>query len=191
MTKLRKVLVEFVRSTSHIKPAFRFEIPFIKLQAAEARASINLHEINKPRDEDFGEFNDAAQAYQLLISEYGSAAVLSLYPSLTSFKPEFDAVCRRDSGFSAVAAVDADAEAIRILDTLQKIEGIGPELAKSLVAAGFDSIEAVAASPLNDLETVPGVGPSTSEQIKKSATALVLAVVDSNEPKSENPFQES
>lgn len=190
MTKLRKVLVEFVRSTSHLKPAFRFEIPFLKLQAAEARTQMVIHEITKPRDEDFGEFADAMSAYQLLQSNYGRDHVATIYPSLTSFVPEFDAVCRRDSGFSAAAtADDPEKEKIRVLDLLQKISGVGPELADALYAAGFDTIEAIAASTLNELEAIPGIGPATSEVIKKSATDLVLAVVGDSEPKTDNPFQ--
>lgn len=188
MTLLRKVLVEFVRSTSHIRPAYRFEVPFLKLQAAENRVQVIIHEIAKPGPDDVGEFTDAASAYQHLVSNFGAAATTSIYPSLSQFAPEFAAVCRRDSGFSAsVGPSDPEKVEIQLLDSLQKIPGVTADLARSLYAAGFDSIESIAASSLNELEAVNGVSPAVSESLKKAATAMVVTPVDP-EPVVSNPF---
>lgn len=193
MPKLRKVLVEFVRSTSHVRPAARYEIPLLKLEAAASGVQLRIHEIHNPREDDFVVIDSAEAAYQQLLATYGAQSVQAVYPSISGFGLDFDAAARRDGGFQAAAHSpegpgDQDLKVLRVLES---VPGVGPELAKSLFNAGFDSIEAVAVSTLNELEAVSGIGPATSESIKKSAQSLVLAMtrpVEQREPTQTSPF---
>jgi hypothetical protein len=195
MSKLRKVLVEFVRSTSHVRPAARYEIPLLKLEAASSGVQMKIHEIPNPREDDFVTVDSAEAAYQQLIATYGAQSVHAVYPSIVGFKADFEAAARRDGGFQAAVhtAEGPGDQEVRILALLETVPGVGPELAKALLAAGFDSIEAVAASTLNELEAVPGIGPATSETIKAGATQLVLSFTRpaaQSEPTQVSPFNE-
>jgi predicted flap endonuclease-1-like 5' DNA nuclease len=188
--KIRKVNVEFVRSTSLIRPAFRYEVPLLKLVAAKDGVRINIHDIQRPSAEEIGEFNSPAAAYDILIGVHGAQDVMAVYPTFETFKKEFEAVARRDHIGSLPEPIDEEAATQLAIDSLCKIDGVTPDIARTLFAAGFNSVEAVAATDLNELETVNGVSPSVADQIKASAFALIKSMNPESgvAPVAPNPF---
>lgn len=68
------------------------------------------------------------------------------------------------------AAADKPADAR--VDALTAIKGVGDELAEDLIAAGCDTIEDVAQMPLDELEAIPGIGPSSAKKIQASAVDI-------------------
>ncbi|APW99525.1 DNA-binding protein [Halobiforma lacisalsi AJ5] len=73
--------------------------------------------------------------------------------------------CRPD-GSVAVSSVPADRFGLTAL------EGVGPETADRLRAAGYDDREAVSDAALADLRSVHGIGTATAETIRGSARAV-------------------
>jgi predicted flap endonuclease-1-like 5' DNA nuclease len=191
MPKIHKVLVEFVRPTSHLKEVFRFEIPLLK--AKFPGDTIQIKSLPLIKTEHIGEF-DARSAYMFVQQEYG-ALVQQVYTDLKQFAADFDASIGRDGvGDVTKLAVETDPAEARqkALERLEAIDGIGTGLAPIFYDAGFDTIEAVAAAPLDSLETVQGVGPATAKQISDSAKELVKGMIaEPVEPVTANPFADN
>lgn len=57
---------------------------------------------------------------------------------------------------------------------LQRIAGLGPELAEELVSDGVRTVEDVADLSVEELQERPGIGPVTAKQISEAAQDLLL-----------------
>lgn len=175
-TRIRKILVEFVRSTSHIRPAFRFEVPILKKQ--NPTETIAIHEIPHPTPSDVQEFEGPREAYLAAQAVYGQF-LNQAYVDFADFEQAFNATAKRDAVGQTVAPANTfaspDAARLEAVTTMSKITGVGSELAAGLFESGFRSIEDVARSTLNELEAVPGIGPANSTVIHESAKRIVLA----------------
>jgi len=55
---------------------------------------------------------------------------------------------------------------------LEKIDGVGPTLAKKLEDVGYRSIEGIAAASVKELSSLAGIGESTAQKIIESAQRL-------------------
>ena len=177
--RVRKVLVEFVRSTSHLRPAFRFEVPILKVM--NPGEQVVIHPIPNPTAADVHEISSAREAYLSLQSVYGQHLARA-YVDFTDFEEAFKASAIRDSVGNlptAPAGVDQSPDNLKLESTtmLAKIGGVGPEIASAMFESGLRSIEDVARSTLDELEAIPGIGPQNSARIKDDAKRIVLASV--------------
>lgn len=68
---------------------------------------------------------------------------------------------------------------------VKELIGVGPVLAERLEAAGFGTVEAVAAGSTADLTAVSGVGPSLAGRLRDQATACVAPAVTTESPVAE------
>lgn len=192
MPKIHKVLVEFVRPTSHLREAFRFEIPLLKHKFPGD--TIRIKALPQIKAEHIGEF-DARSAYMFIQNEYGPI-VQQVYTDLSQFTADFNASLVRDGvGDVTKLAPEVDPAEARqkALERLEAIKGIGTGLAPIFYDAGFDTVEAVAAATLDSLETVQGVGPATAVEISESAKELVKGMLEDDEksePQTVNPFHD-
>lgn len=173
--RIRKILVEFVRSTSHIRPAFRFEVPILKLLNPTER--VNIHPNPNPSLSDIHEFAGPREAYLSLQAVYGPR-LTEAYIDFVAFEEAFKATALRDTVGQTVSAaqpeISADATKLEAVSTMARINGVGAEIASALFDTGMRSIEDVARSTLDELEAVPGIGPASSTMIRDSAKKIVL-----------------
>lgn len=173
--RIRKILVEFVRSTSHTRPAFRFEVPILKkLNPSE---EIKIHANPNPNLSDVHEFSGAREAFLSLQTVYGPS-VTEAYIDFQAFEEAFKATALRDvvgqTVGPAIVTESPDAAKLEAVSTMAKIRGVGPEIAAALFEAGFRSIEDVARATLDELEAVSGIGPASSTVIQLAAKQIVL-----------------
>jgi len=176
--RLRKIRLEFVRSTSHIVTCMRYDVAAIK--ARFPGQEVKVHTIERPGPEDIAEFEDARAAYDEFCGRFNADAQKA-YPDETAFRREFDSCVKRDnmSGPKAAAVVvkpGEDPERAAGLDALTKIEHVTEEIAASLYDAGFHSLEAVASATLDQLESVDGITPSISDEVIASARGMLAAL---------------
>lgn len=188
--RIRKILVEFVRSTSHTRPAFRFEVPILKLLNPQEK--LNIHANPNPNLSDVHEFAGPREAFLSLQTVYGPK-LLEAYLDFQAFDEAFKATAQRDSvGQTVGPAIETespDAAKLEAVATMAKIRGVGPEIAVALFDGGYRSIEDVARSTLDELEAVPGIGPATSTTIQIAAKQIVLGSL--GEKLSEGPEMET
>jgi N utilization substance protein A len=59
---------------------------------------------------------------------------------------------------------------------LEKLEGLGEKTTALLAQAGFTNIEKLASLTVDDLTTLPGIGPKTAEKIIEAAKKAIGAV---------------
>jgi hypothetical protein len=173
--RIRKILVEFVRSTSHLRSAFRWEVPILKLMNPTER--VNIHSIPAPTESDVHTFAGDREAFLSLQSVYGEY-LQRAYVDFQAFQEAFKATVARDSVGNVVTAgagdQSPDATKLEALTTMGHVSGVTPEIAAAMFEAGLRSIEDIARSTLDQLESIPGIGPSVSPLIHNSAKKLVL-----------------
>ena len=56
---------------------------------------------------------------------------------------------------------------------IKKLDGVGKKVEQALVAAGFDTVEKIAASNVENLAKLNGIGKKTSEKIINSAKSTI------------------
>lgn len=56
------------------------------------------------------------------------------------------------------------------------LHGVGPVVGRRLYGSGFRTIEDVATAEVDDLASIPGIGPATATRLKSDASTLVHAV---------------
>lgn len=85
-----------------------------------------------------------------------------------------DAFDRFYAKFDSEDTTDGDAdERASADDPLTAIDGVGTEVAERLRAAGYDTIDAVAAADSEALETVEGVGPKLAARLLAESEAAI------------------
>lgn len=175
--RLRKIRLEFVRNTSHIVTCMRYDVAAIK--ARFPGQEVKVHTIERPGPEDIAEFEDARAAYDEFCGRFGADAQKA-YPDEIAFRREFDSCLKRDdlstkTTTSVPVAIGEDPERVAGLEGLNKIEHVTPAIAEALYDAGYQSIEAVAAATLDQLESVDGITPSISDDLLASAIGIIAA----------------
>ena len=191
--RIRKVLVEFVRSTSHVRPAFRWEVPLLKL--ANPQESLRIHPIPNLSEADVQEFAGPREAYLGLQSTYGEL-IGRAYIDFRAFEDAFTATAQRDNVGKTIAPpvgdTSADNAKLESLNNMSTITGVGPEIAAALYEAGYRSVEDIARAELDELEAINGIGPATSTVIRDVAKRMVVGMIatgDTGEPATTNPFE--
>lgn len=176
--RIRKIIVEFVRSTSHLRPAFRFEVPILKL--VNPTEQINIHPIPNPSPADVHEFAGPREAFLSMQSVYGPK-LTEAYIDFEAFSDAFKATCLRDAVGQTVmaSAIDASPDGVKLeaLSTMGRINGVTPAIAAAMFDTGLRSIEDVARSTLDELEAVAGIGPALSTMIQTSAKTIALGAI--------------
>lgn len=64
---------------------------------------------------------------------------------------------------------ESEEKAEQQTEELEKLEGISDKNIETLVKAGFSNIEKLARLSVDDLTTLPGIGPKTAEKIIEAA----------------------
>lgn len=192
--RIKKVLVEFVRATSHVRPAFRFEVPLLKLRNPGEKVAI--HPIPNLSESDVQEFSTSREAYLGLQATYGQL-LNQAYVDFDDFDAAFKATLQRDNvGVNIVQApvgdTSADNAKLEALEALGAVSGVTPAIASAMFDGGFRGVEDIARASLDELEAFDGVGPAASVMINADAKRRVIGLVAAGdapaEPVASNPF---
>ena len=176
--RIRKILMEMVRETSHIISCPRYEAQ-LRRQGLKDDITVRIHSINPATavPSDYYEVEDWNEAWREVRQKFGPV-VTQLFDA-ESFRAEFDATVKRDA--EGVTPPSAEVVATDHME-LCKIKGVHESLAERLFRAGIVSIAHVASASLDELESVQGIGPASAVSIRNNARALSPIVPDEDEP---------
>jgi N utilization substance protein A len=68
---------------------------------------------------------------------------------------------------------ESEEKAEQQTEALEKLEGISDKNIETLVKAGFTNIDKLAQLTVEDLTTLPGIGPKTAEKIIEAAKKTI------------------
>jgi len=193
MIKVKKLGLLIPRNTGGAKRVFRYEIPLLKRIWAnhlDLDAKIEIEPIPEWAGDDirFGYVSSAQDEYNRLSIEYAthgkhnSPLFERVYTNFQDFKQDFDLAMERDQVEEDVEVPVAEKvqtqhapenEASAGGSELERIRGVGTDLAIKLIKAGMSKIKHVALAELEELEAIDGVGIASATKIHNEATKLL------------------
>jgi hypothetical protein len=167
--RLCKILLETVRSTSHFKDMPRYEVA-VRRAVNPPGTKFKIHTRAKKDlvDDDFVSFEDWKDAWRDLRARYNPQVLNEVYDAVT-FQDEFEATCARDGD----GAIENPAEISHTnWEPLLAIKEVDESIAQALYADGMQSVYAVAAATLDELEAIPGSSVAKAVNMQKHAREI-------------------
>ena len=95
----------------------------------------------------------------------------------------------RPRGEAAAERTRAAEEISSAIARVVSIRGVGERTARNLAAAGFGSVDAIAAATEADLLAVPGVGPTTAARLRAYAAGEPIPIATHERPRLDSDAQ--